>query len=75
MALWNAISNGGSFEKLRFVGGDVEVNQVGLKAAGFYGAVGHAENHPDGAKLQGGTAEVTPDERADEEAEQGRKEI
>ena len=34
---------------LGLVGGDIEVDQVGLEAAGFYCAVGHAQDHPDGA--------------------------
>src|ERR1700679_542307 len=62
-------------EKSVLVGRNVKVDQVGLKATGFYRAVGHAEGHPDGAELEGGATEMGPDERADQKTEQRRKEI
>ncbi len=46
-----------------------------MEAAGFYRAVGDADDHPDRAELQGGAAQVAPDESADQETEQRRNEV
>lgn len=62
-------------EALGVVGGDIEIDQVGLEAASFDSAVGDADDHPDRAQAEGGATEMAPDEGANQETEERRDQV
>src|SRR5487761_321805 len=58
-----------------FVDREIELHELALEAFRFYRAVDNANRHPNSARELGLPAQMQPDEKTNEKAEQGRNEI